>query len=71
MRTLVGVTAIVGATVALFFGIRQFAAPAPRTMTKEYQDAMTEKAREDKLNPISGISSEGYKGKGFEQKSYA
>lgn len=70
MRTLVGVTAIVGTTVALFFGIRHFASPPPKTMTKEYQDAMTEKAREANLNPISGISSEGYKGKGYEQKSY-
>ncbi|PWN35098.1 cytochrome c oxidase subunit IV [Meira miltonrushii] len=71
MRTMVGVSAIVGATVAVFFGIRHFAAPPPKTMTKEYQDAMTEKAREEKLNPISGISSEGYKGKGYEQKSLA
>ena len=36
-------------------------------MTKEYQEQMTERAKEKKLNPISGISSEGYKGKGFVQ----
>ncbi|KAJ2346968.1 cytochrome c oxidase [Coemansia erecta] len=39
----------------------------PRTMTKEWQEASNELALQRNLNPISGISSEGYKGKGFVQ----
>ncbi|KAJ2453165.1 cytochrome c oxidase [Coemansia sp. RSA 2336] len=41
--------------------------PKPRTMTKEWQEASNEYARERNINPISGVSSEGYKGKGFVQ----
>ena len=36
----------------------------PKTLTKEYQEQMTARAKETKQNPISGIASEGYKGKG-------
>lgn len=36
-------------------------------MTKEYQEQMNKRALEEKLNPITGISSEGYKGRGFVQ----
>ncbi|KAJ2849453.1 cytochrome c oxidase [Coemansia brasiliensis] len=43
------------------------AIPKPRTMTKEWQEASNEYARERNINPISGVSSEGYKGKGFVQ----
>ncbi|KAJ2727604.1 cytochrome c oxidase [Coemansia sp. D1744] len=42
-------------------------APKPRTMTREWQEATNKLAIERNLNPISGISSEGYKGKGFVQ----
>ncbi|KAJ2542417.1 cytochrome c oxidase [Coemansia sp. RSA 1822] len=41
--------------------------PKPRTMTREWQEATNKLAIERNLNPISGISSEGYKGKGFIQ----
>ena len=34
-------------------------------MTREYQEQMNARAKEHKLNPIYGVSSEGYKGKGF------
>ena len=36
----------------------------PKTMTREYQEQMTARAKENNLNPLYGISSEGYKGKG-------
>ncbi|KAJ1727957.1 cytochrome c oxidase [Coemansia biformis] len=45
------------------------AVPKPRTMTKEWQEASNRYAKEHNMNPISGISSEGYKGKGFVQSS--
>jgi len=41
----------------------------PITKTKAWQKATEEYARENKINPISGISSEGYKGPGFEHLS--
>lgn len=67
LRTLIATGGLVGLTFAIFYTMRTFAAPAPKTMTKEYQEQMTEKAREENLNPISGISSENYKGKGYVQ----
>ncbi|CAO1628308.1 unnamed protein product [Jaminaea pallidilutea] len=67
LRTLIATGGLVGLTFAIFYTMRTFAAPAPKTMTKEYQEQMTEKAREENLNPISGISSQNYKGKGYVQ----
>jgi len=59
------VAGLVGVAFAVVAAVRYYAAPPPKTLTKEWQEASTEYARENKLNPISGISSEGYKGKGF------
>ncbi|KAJ6543979.1 cytochrome c oxidase subunit IV-domain-containing protein [Mycena capillaripes] len=55
----------VAAAGLLFFAIRHNSPPPPKTMTKEWQEAMNERAIEQKMNPITGISSEGYKGTGF------
>ncbi|PYH98042.1 cytochrome c oxidase polypeptide 5, mitochondrial [Aspergillus ellipticus CBS 707.79] len=52
---------------AIFYVIHLFAKPLPKTMTKEWQEASNEYAKSEKMNPISGISSEGYEGKGFVQ----
>lgn len=60
--TVFGLVALTGVIVTT---IKSFAAPPPRTITKEWQEASTEYARENKINPITGVSSEGYKGKGF------
>ncbi|TIB39010.1 hypothetical protein E3P86_01316 [Wallemia ichthyophaga] len=60
-KVFVGVVASLAATAALYFGIRSFAAPPPQTMSKEWQEASTEYMREQNSNPISGVSSEGYK----------
>ncbi|KAF5357742.1 hypothetical protein D9756_001173 [Leucocoprinus leucothites] len=60
-------TALVAVAGSLFFALRNFATPPPKTMTKEWEEASNERALEMKLNPITGISSEGYKGKGFVQ----
>jgi len=51
----------------VFFAIHSQSS-TPRTMTKEWQLASNERAKEMKLNPISGITSEDYKGKGFVSK---
>lgn len=53
----------VGASLLLFASMRLFAGPAPHTMTREWQEAANERLREQKAEPFTGISSEGYKGK--------
>ncbi|KAF8625750.1 hypothetical protein AX17_006776 [Amanita inopinata Kibby_2008] len=58
--------ALIGAAGLLSAGLKAFAAaPPPRTLTKEWKEAENERGLEMKLNPITGIASEGYKGKGF------
>jgi len=57
----------VSAGGALYLASRAFAQPPPKTMTKEWQEASNERARELNLDPITGVPSEGYSGKGFVQ----
>ncbi|EDN09792.1 predicted protein [Histoplasma mississippiense (nom. inval.)] len=40
-------------------------------MTKEWQEATNEYAKREKMDPITGISSEGYSGKGHIQSAPA
>ncbi|KAK4913056.1 hypothetical protein LTR28_013810 [Elasticomyces elasticus] len=54
----------VGASAVIFGAIRYFARPAPHTMTREYQEQSNEYLKEQNVEPITGISSEGYQGKG-------
>ncbi|EGN95857.1 COX4, subunit IV of cytochrome c oxidase [Serpula lacrymans var. lacrymans S7.3] len=56
---------LVGVAGLIFATTRSLAGPAPKTLTKEWEEASNERAREQKMNPISGITSEGYSGKGF------
>ncbi|KAI5309205.1 Cytochrome c oxidase subunit 5A, partial [Ascosphaera atra] len=56
-----------GITLLVFLGIRSFANPPPKTMSKEWQEMTNEYAKKEKINPIHGISSEGYEGKGYVQ----
>ncbi|EMD38107.1 hypothetical protein CERSUDRAFT_82331 [Gelatoporia subvermispora B] len=65
LKLLIGTLAGIGVAGVLFAWARSGAPPPPRTITKEWEEAMNERALEQKMNPISGISSEGYKGKGF------
>jgi cytochrome c oxidase subunit 4 len=52
----------------LIFGLIRFAAkPAPHTMTQEWQEASNEFLRSQKADPISGVSSPDYSGKGMVQ----
>lgn len=37
----------------------------PMTTTREWEEATNELFKRDKINPITGIASEGYKGKGY------
>lgn len=65
VKILTGVSALIGAAGLLYAGFRAIAPPPPKTITKEWEEASNERAKELKINPISGISSEGYSGKGF------
>jgi len=39
----------------------------PKTMTREWQEASNQLAKERNMDPITGVASEGYKGKGYIQ----
>ncbi|KAI1159556.1 cytochrome c oxidase subunit IV family [Nemania serpens] len=51
-------------SLAIFATIRAFAGPAPSTMNREYEEATNEYLRNQRAEPLTGISSEGYSGKG-------
>lgn len=51
-----GVIAGLGAGFGLFAVIRQFAAPPPTTMNREWQDASDEYLKSKNANPFSGYS---------------
>ncbi|RDA89613.1 hypothetical protein CP533_1479 [Ophiocordyceps camponoti-saundersi (nom. inval.)] len=52
------------ASFVIFAIIRSFAKPEPHTMSREYQEASNEMLKRQKADPITGISSEGYTGRG-------
>ncbi|KAK4190283.1 cytochrome c oxidase subunit IV family [Podospora australis] len=56
-----------GVSFAIFATMRAFAKPAPSTMTKEWQEATNEYLKSQNSDPLTGISSEGYSGKGHVQ----
>ncbi|KAI8322329.1 cytochrome c oxidase subunit IV, partial [Martensiomyces pterosporus] len=64
-KVLIGVIATLVVSITASSLIRSSGKFCNRTLTKEWQEASNEIAREANLNPISGISSEGYSGKGF------
>ncbi|KAI0647499.1 cytochrome c oxidase subunit IV-domain-containing protein [Trametes meyenii] len=59
------VTGLIVSAGVIFYAIRASAPAPPRTITKEWEEASNERALELKLNPISGVASEGYSGPGF------
>ncbi|EEQ90475.1 cytochrome c oxidase subunit 4 [Blastomyces dermatitidis ER-3] len=67
LRVFVQVMKYLVISAAFFFTVRAFANPPPRTMTREWQEATNEYAKREKMDPITGISSEGYTGKGHIQ----
>ncbi|TIC00155.1 Glc-6-P isomerase [Wallemia mellicola] len=69
-KVFVGVLGALAATAAIYFGVRSFAAEPPQTMSKEWQEASTEYMKEQKSNPISGVSSENYKDYGNYNADY-
>ncbi|KAM3085530.1 Cytochrome c oxidase subunit 5B, mitochondrial [Clarireedia jacksonii] len=59
----------VGVSLVLFGAIRVFSKGTPSTMNKEWQEATNEMLKEQRSEPISGISAEGYSGPGMVQSA--
>ncbi|KAK5131328.1 Cytochrome c oxidase subunit 5 [Meristemomyces frigidus] len=53
------------ASGVIFASIRYFARGPPDTFTKEHQEASNEYMKSQNIEPITGISSDGYKGLGM------
>ncbi|KAI9304467.1 cytochrome c oxidase subunit IV [Cunninghamella echinulata] len=64
-KVLGGVAGVLAVSGGLFALIRSGGKETPRTLTKEWQEATNEYLKSQNSNPISGISSEGYKGTGY------
>ncbi|KAI8379683.1 cytochrome c oxidase subunit IV [Radiomyces spectabilis] len=60
-----GVAGVLAASAALFYAMRLGAKETPHTMSKEWEEKTNEYLKSQNSNPITGISSEGYKGKGY------
>ncbi|KAI1076537.1 cytochrome c oxidase subunit IV [Whalleya microplaca] len=54
-------------SLAIFATIRAFGGAPPSTMTREYQEASNEFLKNQRAEPLTGIGSEGYSGKGMIQ----
>ncbi|PLB49047.1 cytochrome c oxidase, subunit IV/COX5b [Aspergillus steynii IBT 23096] len=67
LKIFIKVAQLTTVSVAIFYVIHLFAKPQPKTMSKEWQEASNEYALKEKINPIYGISAEGYQGPGFVQ----
>ncbi|GAC97765.1 cytochrome c oxidase subunit V [Pseudozyma hubeiensis SY62] len=68
-KTFAGVVAALGVTTGVYYLMRANGGAPVKTMTKEWQEASNEIALEQKQNPITGISSDNYKGKGHVQSA--
>ncbi|GAK67140.1 cytochrome c oxidase subunit V [Moesziomyces antarcticus] len=68
-KTFAGVVAALGVTTGVFYLMRANGGAPVKTMTKEWQEASNEIALEQKQNPITGIASDNYKGKGHVQSA--
>ncbi|KAI5923783.1 cytochrome c oxidase subunit IV [Camillea tinctor] len=51
----------------IFAGARAFGGAKPSTMTKEWQEASNEFLKNQRAEPLTGLNSEGYSGKGMVQ----
>ncbi|KAI1139838.1 cytochrome c oxidase subunit IV [Hypoxylon sp. FL0543] len=55
------------ASFVIFATLRSFAGPSPSTMSREWQEASNEYLKNQRAEPLTGLSSEGYSGKGMIQ----
>ncbi|PKY44098.1 cytochrome c oxidase subunit IV [Rhizophagus irregularis] len=64
-KIIAGVTGLLIVSGGFFFMTKKAVTERPKTLNKEWEEATNERMRQQKANPITGISSEGYKGKGY------
>ncbi|KAK0196510.1 COX4, subunit IV of cytochrome c oxidase [Armillaria mellea] len=69
LKIAASVAGLLGVSYLMMMGVKAMAPAPPKTITKEWQEASSERAIEQKMNPITGISSKGYKGAGFVQNN--
>ncbi|KAG7442516.1 COX4, subunit IV of cytochrome c oxidase [Guyanagaster necrorhizus] len=69
LKIAASVAGLLGVSYLLMLGVKAMAPAPPKTITKEWQEASNERAIEQKMNPITGITSKGYKGAGFVQNN--
>ncbi|KAG0204103.1 Cytochrome c oxidase subunit 5A [Mortierella sp. GBA30] len=65
IKVIAGTAGVLGISVALSLWIQSKGSEKPITTTKEWQEASNEYAHANKINPITGVSSDTYKGAGF------
>ncbi|CAA7271104.1 unnamed protein product [Cyclocybe aegerita] len=53
MKILLSTLGLVGVSAVLYYVLQAYSNPLPKTMTKEWQEASNERAKEMKLNPLS------------------
>ncbi|SPO05644.1 probable cytochrome-c oxidase chain V precursor [Cephalotrichum gorgonifer] len=58
---------VLGATLGIFGAIRFFGGKGPETMSKEWQEESNEYLKQQRAEPLTGYSSEGYNGPGMVQ----
>jgi len=64
-KVFTGVVIVLAVSTGLFYLTRHYGHEKPRTLNKEWEEATNEYLKSQNANPITGISSEGYKGKGY------
>ncbi|KAG0170985.1 Cytochrome c oxidase subunit 5A [Apophysomyces sp. BC1034] len=65
LRVFFGVCGTLSFSGFLYLLMRMNGQEHPETLSKEWQEATNEYLRSQNSNPVHGISSEGYKGKGY------
>ncbi|KAL8281264.1 hypothetical protein RQP46_006298 [Phenoliferia psychrophenolica] len=65
VKTFGGVLVAIAVAGGLFGIVRSFGASTPKTVSKEWEEAATARAVEEKRDPFSGPASPGYTGKGY------
>ncbi|CAG8653664.1 5015_t:CDS:2, partial [Funneliformis caledonium] len=64
-KIIAGISVVMLVSSGLFYLTKVAVTDKPRTLNKEWEEATNERMIKQRSDPISGISSEGYKGKGY------
>ncbi|KAI9257889.1 cytochrome c oxidase subunit IV [Sporodiniella umbellata] len=64
-KVFAGVSGVLAVSGALFYAMRVGGQETPKTINREWEQATNEYLKSQNSNPVTGISSEGYKGTGY------